>query len=84
MGTLLFTYLGVPIFCGRPKSEFFLPIADEIRSKLSTWKGLQLSQADRLQLIDLVIQSYLVYSFQVYEWPKSLLNKVQGWICNFF
>lgn len=84
VGTLPFTYLGVPIFRGRPKSEYFLPIADKVKSKLSTWKGLQLSRAGRLQLIESVIQSHLIYSFQVYAWPKLLLSKVQKWIRNFF
>lgn len=84
VGSLPFTYLGVPIFRGRPKSDYFMSIADKIRSKLSVWKGLQLSQAGRLQLIDSVIHSHLIYSFQVYEWPKSLLSNVQRWIRNFF
>lgn len=38
MGTLQFTYLGVPIFMGRPKSEFLLPITNKVKCKLSTWK----------------------------------------------
>lgn len=84
IGSLPFTYLGVPIFCGRPKSEYFLPIADKIRSKLSVWKGRQLSQAARLQLIESVIQCYLIHIFQVYEWPKSLLRKLERWTRNFF
>lgn len=84
VGSLPFNYLGVPIFLGRPKSDYFLPIADKVRSKLSSWKGLQLSHAGRLQLIDSVIQSMLVYSFQVYAWPKSLVRKIQRWTHNFF
>ncbi|KAK9921034.1 hypothetical protein M0R45_029564 [Rubus argutus] len=84
VGSFPFTYLGVPIFVGRPKSEYLLPIADKICCKLSSWKGKQLSQAGRLQLIDSVIQCHLIYSFQVYEWPKALLHKVQRWMRNFF
>lgn len=61
-----------------------MPTVDKIQSKLSVWKELQLSQAGRLQLIESVIQSHLIYSFQVYKWPKSLLTKVQRWIRNFF
>ncbi|KAK9943242.1 hypothetical protein M0R45_008856 [Rubus argutus] len=84
VGTLPFTYLGVPIFRGRPKSVYFLTIIDNVRSKLSAWKGLQLSQAGRLQLIASVIQSHLIYSFQVYAWPKSSIQKMQRWVRNFF
>ncbi|XP_061993341.1 uncharacterized protein LOC133711201 [Rosa rugosa] len=83
-GQLPFTYLGVPIFIGHPKSVHLVPIADKVRCKLSSWKGKQLSQAGRLQLISSVIESILIYSFHIYEWPKSLLNKVQSWMRNFF
>ncbi|KAM5574961.1 hypothetical protein ABKV19_014083, partial [Rosa sericea] len=83
-GQLPFIYLGVPIFIRHPKSEHLVPIADKVRCKLSSWKGKQLSQAGRLQLISSVIESILIYSFHIYEWPKSLLNRVQGWMRNFF
>ncbi|XP_024190514.1 uncharacterized protein LOC112194518 [Rosa chinensis] len=83
-GQLPFTYVGVPIFIGHPKSVHLVPIADKVRCKLSSWKGKQLSQASRLQLISSVIESILIYSFHIYEWPKSLLTKVQGWMRNFF
>ncbi|KAK9941648.1 hypothetical protein M0R45_007349 [Rubus argutus] len=83
-GHLPFTYLGVPIFLGHPKPEYFRIITDKVRCKLSSWKGHQLSQAARLQLISSVIQSTLIYSFEVYEWPRSLLLKVQCWVRNFF
>ncbi|KAK9949447.1 hypothetical protein M0R45_004967 [Rubus argutus] len=83
-GSLPCTYLGVPIFIGRPKSVYFRSIADKVRCKLSSWKGHQLSQAARLQLISSVIQSLLIYSFQVYKWPRALLLRVQGWTRNFF
>ncbi|KAL6175829.1 hypothetical protein ACLB2K_052468 [Fragaria x ananassa] len=81
--SLPFTYLGVPIFQGRPKRIYFQAIADRVRCKLSSWKGSLLSQAGRLHLIQLVIQGILVYSFQIYEWPKDLLLELQSWIRNF-
>ena len=83
-GSLPFTYLGVPIFQGRPKVAYFRSIADKVRCKLSSWKGVQLSQSARLQLISSTIQSLLIYSFQVYQWPQALLLKVQRWTRNFF
>lgn len=85
-GSLPFTYLGLPIFRGCPKCDFFSCRLLIKQSKLSTWKGMQLSQAARLQLINSVIQGQLIniYSFQVYEWPSSLLRKAHCWIHNFF
>lgn len=44
-GTLPFTYLGVPIFKGKPKVRHLQPIVDKIRAKLSTWKASLLSIA---------------------------------------
>ncbi|PRQ24992.1 putative RNA-directed DNA polymerase [Rosa chinensis] len=83
-GSLPFTYLGVPIFKGCPKPSYFRAIADKVRCNLSSWKGKQLSQAARLQLISSVTQSQLLHSFQVYSWPRPLLLKVQQWTRNFF
>ena len=39
-GSLPFTYLGVPIFQGRPRRIYFQAIADRVRCKLSSWKVL--------------------------------------------
>ena len=84
VGSLPFTYLGVPIFPGRPKRIYFQNIADKVRCKLSTWKGSLLTQAGRLQLINSVIHGLLIYSFQIYAWPVNLLRELQGWVRNFF
>jgi hypothetical protein len=39
VGSFPFNYLGVPIFKGRPKANYFFPIADKIKTKLSAWKA---------------------------------------------
>jgi len=48
IGQLPFTYLGVPIFKGKPKSIYFQPIADKVKLKLSAWKASLLSIAGRV------------------------------------
>ncbi|MCI10142.1 RNA-directed DNA polymerase (Reverse transcriptase), partial [Trifolium medium] len=83
IGSLPFTYLGVPIFKGRPKARYFIPIADKIKSKLSAWKASLLSIAGRAQLVKSVIQSMLVYSISIYSWPVALLKTIEGWTRNF-
>lgn len=50
-----FVYLGSPILVGRPKSCYFLFIADKIKMILANWKAFLLSMARRLQLIKSVI-----------------------------
>lgn len=37
----------------------------------------------RVQLVNSVISSMLVYTFHVYKWPKSLLNELSKLIRNF-
>lgn len=80
---LPFTYLGVPIFKGKPKRSFLQPIADRIKAKLATWRGSLLSIMDRVQLVKSIIQGMLIYSFHIYAWPISLLKTVDQWIRNF-
>lgn len=82
-GRLPFTYLGVPIFKGKPKRAHLLPIADKIKLKLATWKGSLLSIMGRVQLVKSVIHGMLLYSFQIYPWPVSLLSTIDTWIRNF-
>jgi hypothetical protein len=83
IGSLPFNYLGVPIFKGKPKSCYLQPIADRINLKLSSWKASLLSMAGRVQLVQSVIQSMLIYSISVYAWPISLLKDLEKNIRNF-
>jgi len=83
IGTLPFTYLGVPIFKGKPKKSYFQPIADKVKVKLAAWKSSLLSMAGRVQLIKSVIQSMLIHCLSIYSWPVSLIKDVERWIRNF-
>ncbi|KAK2445365.1 hypothetical protein QL285_016305 [Trifolium repens] len=83
IGTLPFSYLGVPIFKGKPKACHFQPLADRIKLKLASWKASLLSIAGRVQLVRSVIQSMLTYSISLYSWPVSLLKDIEKCIRNF-
>ncbi|XP_057771151.1 uncharacterized protein LOC130990949 [Salvia miltiorrhiza] len=83
IGSLPMNYLGVPIFVGRPKASYFMPIFDKIVNKFARWKGRQLSMAGRLCLVQSVIQSSIVHSMMVYKWPKTLLNSLDRKCRNF-
>ena len=73
VGIVPFTYLGCPIFRGKPKVAHFQIITDRIKTKLSTWKGSLLSIMGRVQLVKSIIHGMLVYSFHIYMWPRRLL-----------
>lgn len=83
IGSLPFTYLGVPIFKGRPKAAYPRPIADKAILKLASWKASLLSMAGRVQLVKSVIYSMLTHSLTVYDWPVSLLKELEKCIRNF-
>lgn len=82
-GSLLFKYLGAPIFRGVPKLIYFSKIVDQMCAKLVGWKGSLLTMADRTQLVKSIIQGMLVYTLMIYAWPKNLLHKLQMSIINF-
>lgn len=60
IGSTPFTYLGAPIFKGKPKSAYFQPIADQIRLKLANWKATLLSIVGTIQLVKSVLESMLI------------------------
>ncbi|XP_019423006.1 PREDICTED: uncharacterized protein LOC109332480 [Lupinus angustifolius] len=82
-GSFPFNYLGVPIFKGRPKRIHLQPIADRILDKLGSWKGKLLSIMGRVELVRSVIQSMLMFSFQIYKWPSQIMGLVDNSIRNF-
>ncbi|MCH86386.1 ribonuclease H, partial [Trifolium medium] len=57
--------------------------ADKIKVKLASWKGALLTIMGRVQLVRAIIHGMLIYSFQVYTWPKALLKQLDRWIRNF-
>jgi len=47
-GIIPFSYLGCPMFKGKPKCAYFLAITVRIEVKLATWKGTMLSIMGRV------------------------------------
>lgn len=78
-----FTYLGVPIFVGRPKAYYFNHIADNIKLKLANWKAKLLSMAGRVQLVKSTILNMLMHCLSVYNWPGTIIKKIEKWTRNF-
>ncbi|XP_058776768.1 uncharacterized protein LOC131651114 [Vicia villosa] len=77
IGSQPFSYLGVPIFKGKPRAVFLQPIADKIINKLSSWKGSLLSFAGRVELVKSSIQGMLSDSMFIYSWPISLIRRLE-------
>ncbi|XP_019450725.1 PREDICTED: uncharacterized protein LOC109352995 [Lupinus angustifolius] len=83
VGCLPVTYLGVPLFKGKPRKIQLQHIADKITAKLATWKGNSLSIMGRVKLVRSIIQSMLVNNFHIYKWPAQLLKDMDKCIRNF-
>ncbi|KAK2650013.1 hypothetical protein Ddye_017502 [Dipteronia dyeriana] len=83
IGRLPFSYLGVPLFRGKPRKAILMPITDKIFSKFAKWKGKSLSLAGRATLIHSMITSSFVHSFMVYKWSAFLTKMVTKKIRNF-
>jgi len=83
IGSLPFTYLGVPIFKGKPKKIYFQSIADKVKIKLAAWKASLLTMAGRVQLIRSVVQSMLLHCLSIYSWTVSLIKDLERWMRNF-
>ncbi|KAK3193002.1 hypothetical protein Dsin_024312 [Dipteronia sinensis] len=75
IGRLPLSYLGAPLFRGKPRKSVLMPIADKILSKFAKWKGKSLSLAGRPTLIRSVITGSLVHSFMVYKWLSQMVTK---------
>ncbi|KAL8488043.1 hypothetical protein ACS0TY_024353 [Phlomoides rotata] len=82
-GSLSFSYLGVPILRGAPRTCHLTALADSIISKFSKWKGHSLSLAGHKCMINFVIAASLVHSMMVYYWPRTLLKKIENAMRNF-
>ncbi|KAK3229884.1 hypothetical protein Dsin_001765 [Dipteronia sinensis] len=76
IGQLPFSYLGVPLFQGKPNKSVLQPITDKILSKFAKWKGKALSLAGRATLIKSVITGSFVHSFMIYKWSSSLMRLI--------
>lgn len=46
-------------------------------------QGDPLSIAGRIQLVNFVIHSVLIFSFRIYSWPVSLIKGIESWCRNF-
>ncbi|XP_058781014.1 uncharacterized protein LOC131655124 [Vicia villosa] len=78
-----FIHLGVPIFIGKPKAIHFQALAGKIKLKLASWKANLLSMAGRVILVKSVIQSMMVHTITIYDWPASIIKSIDTWTKNF-
>lgn len=75
IGTLRFTYLGLPMGINRPKVIDFSPLVDRIERRLYATSAL-LSYGDRLTMVNSVLSSLPTYYMCTLSLPKSVINSM--------
>ena len=77
-------YLGVNFKLRGNRISDFQDLIDKISSKLQGWKSKLLSQAGRLTLISLVLNSIPIYTFSVFKVPETVCKRLDSLINAFW
>jgi len=75
LGTLPFTYLGLPLGTTKPKIEDLTPIMDRVERRLSacsTW----LSYSGRLEMVNSSITPIVTYAMCTIKLPKGVIENI--------
>jgi len=60
------------------RMQFWEPVVEKVKARLSAWKGKCLSFAGRLCLIKSVLTSILLFYLSFYKAPKSVCDKISS------
>jgi hypothetical protein len=75
VGTMPFTYLGLPLGLKKPKLGAFLPLNQKIERRLAS-TSIFLSQAGRLQMVNVVFSSLPTYFMCTLKLPKTVIKQI--------
>jgi len=83
------SYLGLPTFVGKARSQAFSYITERVQNKLNNWKVtffffFFLSQAGKEILLKAVFQAIPTYCMGVFQLPQSLCKKINGMMHSFW
>ncbi|XP_010430851.1 PREDICTED: uncharacterized protein LOC104715105 [Camelina sativa] len=83
LGSLPVRYLGLPLLPKHMSSSDYLPLLENIRSKINSWTARTLSFAGRLQLLRSVIFSITNFWISAYRLPKACIHEIDQ-LCSAF
>src|SRR4051812_34173946 len=78
------TYLGCPLYIGRPSRRLFDPILSKMNNKIGGWKGKLISAGGKLVLINSVLQAIPVYYLSFMDPSSSTIKDLARLMANFF
>ena len=77
IGSLLMTYLGMPLGASHKSHSIWNPILEKINQKLAGWKKLYLSKGGRLALLKSTLSSLPTYYLSLFTIPSHVANKIE-------
>ena len=84
IGSLPFTYLGIPIHHRKLSKKEWKCIEDRFEKKLSCWKGNLMSYGGRLILINSVLTSMPMFLLSFFEIPVGVRKRLDFYQSRFF
>jgi len=76
--------LGLPIGGDPRKHQFWCPLVDRIRNRLSGWKCKNLSLGGRLVLLKSVLSSVPIYFLSFFKAPSGIISSLGSIFSKFF
>ena len=76
IGSLLMTYLGMPLRASHNSPFVWNPISEKIECKLAGWK-MYLSKGGRLMLLKSTLSSLPIYYLSLFTIPMHVANKIE-------
>ncbi|XP_071708863.1 uncharacterized protein [Rutidosis leptorrhynchoides] len=77
VGSLPFTYPGIPIGCEMNKSKEWELVVEKFKYKLSDLKAKTTLYGGRITLIKSVLSSLLLYAFSLFRTPSCVINMLE-------
>lgn len=71
-----FKFLGIPVGENPRRASTWKPVIDKFKSRLTRWKGRNLSIGGRVTLINSVLSVLPLYFFSFYKAPKKVIDNM--------
>ena len=84
VGSLLMSYLGMPLGASHNSPSIWNPILEKIERKLAGWKKMYLSKRGRLMLLKSTLSSLPTYFLSLFTIPTYVANKLKSCIGIFY
>ena len=78
------TYLGCPLFAGRPRNNYFSDLVCKVGGRITGWQTKQLSYGGKAILTKHVLQALPIHLLSAVTPPKTILKQIQMLMADFF